>query len=492
MALDQIQNFINVRISGTHTSADTTIQLESGEAGELPDPNNGEYNLVWFNEEEKAPDLDPEVEIVRVTGVDTNNDTVTVQRGQESTTAVDHNTSGAVYRFILSPTAKLVNDIDSANFATNSISLTGGNGIDSIGSISLGGSATVAISTDGIGTDELDESANFSFSNLGATTVTGDLDMSNNNIDDVASIDGGGNAVQINDNLDFNNNLISGLDRIIADDSNSFDITVNNTGGIDFSIATSGEVRLTPAGTDVAYFTTGGNMNLVNSGSIQDAGTPAIQFDGSANVTIPNNLDVTSNITVETQSSLKFDASGVTKGLISNNGTDFIFRSQDSSNLDIFTDNSSGSNIQRLSVTGGVDTATLNLFNTNLDLNGGNINDSTGNLRLTASGDLDIDVGSGQILKAGSGNVSSPAYSFDIQPETGMARTGGKLTLADNGNEVAIANTENGMNFAGSTTQPGTSSTPAIAIGDSGAGFFINASGEVVVVDEAGNTTTIS
>jgi len=42
------------------------------------------------------------------------------------------------------------------------------------------------------------------------------------------------------------------------------------------------------------------------------------------------------------------------------------------------------------------------------------------------------------------------------------------------------------------TTQPGTASNPAIEIGDAGAGFFVNGSGEIEVVDEAGNTTTIS
>jgi hypothetical protein len=44
----------------------------------------------------------------------------------------------------------------------------------------------------------------------------------------------------------------------------------------------------------------------------------------------------------------------------------------------------------------------------------------------------------------------------------------------------------------GSTTHPGTSGSPSVEIGDSGAGFFINSSGEIVAVDEAGNTTTIS
>lgn len=46
--------------------------------------------------------------------------------------------------------------VPNAGLTNSSFSLTGGNGLDAIGSISLGGSGTVAIATDGIQTDELD------------------------------------------------------------------------------------------------------------------------------------------------------------------------------------------------------------------------------------------------------------------------------------------------------------------------------------------------
>jgi hypothetical protein len=136
MALDQTQNFVEVDITGTYTNSDTTISLESGGSSEVPDPANGEYNLVWFDAKNNAkPSFDPEVEIVRVIGRDTNNDTLTVSRGQENTSAVAHDTSDADYKFLLTPTSKLVDDIDSANFSTNSLTVANT-------SISLGGTGT--------------------------------------------------------------------------------------------------------------------------------------------------------------------------------------------------------------------------------------------------------------------------------------------------------------------------------------------------------------
>jgi hypothetical protein len=136
MALDQTQNFVEVDIVGTYTSTDTTISLESGGASEVPDPVNGEYNLVWFDALNNAkPSFDPEVEIVRVTGRDTGNDTLTVQRGRENTSAVSHDASDADYKFLLTPTSKLISDIDSANFSTNSLTVANT-------TIGLGGSGT--------------------------------------------------------------------------------------------------------------------------------------------------------------------------------------------------------------------------------------------------------------------------------------------------------------------------------------------------------------
>ena len=113
MVLDQVENFIRVSVSGSHASGDSTISLQSGEASTLPDPSNGKYNLVWFDSQNyQLPDKDPNVEIVRVNSVDTANDTVSVTRGQENTTATTKSETGAEYELLLGPTAKTIQEID--------------------------------------------------------------------------------------------------------------------------------------------------------------------------------------------------------------------------------------------------------------------------------------------------------------------------------------------------------------------------------------------
>ena len=115
MPLDPIENFINVEVAGTHTSGDTTVSLANAEASKLPDPANGEYNLVWYDSTNYSnPTFDPNVEIVRVTTRDTGNDNVDVNRGQENTNASDKNSSGSTYRMALVPTAKTIEDIQAA------------------------------------------------------------------------------------------------------------------------------------------------------------------------------------------------------------------------------------------------------------------------------------------------------------------------------------------------------------------------------------------
>ncbi|HKL12879.1 MAG TPA: hypothetical protein VJ907_04660, partial [Halanaerobiales bacterium] len=113
MALDQTQNLVKVQVSGTHSDTDTTIQLGSGEASNCPDPASGEYNMVWWDIN-TAPDPadDPNAEIVRVTGRDTGNDTLTVTRGQENTSASTKNNADSDYKLILGITSKMIDDIE--------------------------------------------------------------------------------------------------------------------------------------------------------------------------------------------------------------------------------------------------------------------------------------------------------------------------------------------------------------------------------------------
>lgn len=49
----------------------------------------------------------------------------------------------------------------------------------------------------------------------GNIEVVGTLDLNSNNINDVASIDGGGNSVQFDDDIDMNDNVVGDLNRIV-------------------------------------------------------------------------------------------------------------------------------------------------------------------------------------------------------------------------------------------------------------------------------------
>jgi len=113
MALDPIKNFAKVTVSAGYDSAATSITLNSGDGNKLPDPaTDGAFNLVWWNATDYPdPSDDPNVEIVRVTAK--SGDTLTITRGQEGTSAVDHNTSGKTYKMVLAVTEKTISDINS-------------------------------------------------------------------------------------------------------------------------------------------------------------------------------------------------------------------------------------------------------------------------------------------------------------------------------------------------------------------------------------------
>jgi len=110
--LDSRKNFVTAQLAAGYSDNAVSIDLESTLGDLFPDPSVQPYNLVWWNSSDYAnPAEDPNVEIVRVTAKST--DTLTVVRGQESTSATSKNTSNSVYTVILAPTAKMFTDIES-------------------------------------------------------------------------------------------------------------------------------------------------------------------------------------------------------------------------------------------------------------------------------------------------------------------------------------------------------------------------------------------
>jgi len=111
--IDPIRNFINIVVADGYDNTDTAIELSSGGAALLPDPAvDGEFNLTWFNSSDYPnPADDPNVEIVRVTAADTGTDILTVVRAQEGTSASNKNAGGKIYKVILTPTKKTMEDL---------------------------------------------------------------------------------------------------------------------------------------------------------------------------------------------------------------------------------------------------------------------------------------------------------------------------------------------------------------------------------------------
>lgn len=96
-----VSNFGLVTVSTGYTSGATSIVLQTGDGSRLPSTTGGyTYPLTWWNATDYAhPADDPNREIVTVTGL--SGDTLTVIRGQESTSATAKNTSAKTYRMSL-------------------------------------------------------------------------------------------------------------------------------------------------------------------------------------------------------------------------------------------------------------------------------------------------------------------------------------------------------------------------------------------------------
>jgi len=113
--LDPVANFIKLTVSGGYDQNAYLITLVSG--GSLL-PSAGGFNLVWWNSTDYAsPELDPNVEIVRVAASGISGNVLTLvhsgssRTAQEGTAASTKNTPGKSYSLILALTAKMIADI---------------------------------------------------------------------------------------------------------------------------------------------------------------------------------------------------------------------------------------------------------------------------------------------------------------------------------------------------------------------------------------------
>ncbi len=110
MPLDAVSNFVRGNTDENVDNSQTTISVVSADI--FPDPSTqGEYNVVlWDADNFPRPDQDADVEVLRVTSIDTTGDSLTVTRAQEGTNAASHPSGSAVH---LTQTAKMFSDIES-------------------------------------------------------------------------------------------------------------------------------------------------------------------------------------------------------------------------------------------------------------------------------------------------------------------------------------------------------------------------------------------
>jgi hypothetical protein len=134
--LDPVVNFGKVTLSTGYNDLDIVIVLATNDGAKLPNPSPvGPFNLVWFNSSTYSdPADDPYVEIVRC--VARAGDVLTIARHQEGTSASNKNIPAKIYKMILSPTKKTIDDIQtesqsniSAAISTHSGYTTGVHGI---------------------------------------------------------------------------------------------------------------------------------------------------------------------------------------------------------------------------------------------------------------------------------------------------------------------------------------------------------------------------
>lgn len=115
MSLDSVKNFAIATLAAGIASTDTSLSVVTGQGARFPAPTGSvnPFNAVLWNDTDypSAPFDDPNKEIVRCTA--RSSDTLTISRGQESTSASNHNTSGKTYKVALSITAKMLQDIAS-------------------------------------------------------------------------------------------------------------------------------------------------------------------------------------------------------------------------------------------------------------------------------------------------------------------------------------------------------------------------------------------
>jgi len=146
MALDPAANFVRTTTDAAINSTQTNVSVT--DVSGFPTPStDGNFNVViWDVAAHPRPDQDPDVEILRVTAVDSGTNTLTITRAQETTSGTSHPSGSAVH---LSPTAKMFGDIPD-NFVSNSGDTVNGS-LDVTGTLSESSNGVLTTADEGSG-----------------------------------------------------------------------------------------------------------------------------------------------------------------------------------------------------------------------------------------------------------------------------------------------------------------------------------------------------
>ena len=296
----QVSNNVQIQLTSSATDTDTTLDVD--DASVLPDTN---HLLTLYDSTSE--------EIVKVTGVDTDNNTITVERGQEDTTAQSWDSGTELENRL---TAGTMETLSSTTWVTNNFNnYTDENAQDAVGNI-MSGSTDTSVTYD-------DENDTITVSLTGLSQF------------DTGNLSEGTNLYYTNERVDdrVNNLLVGGSNVTLTYDDENDTLTIDAT-----DTTYSAGTALGLSGTTFNF-----TQTLSKDGTSQITGATDINFTDSndASVTVTDDGDGTATIDVdvtdtdtqlskETVQDYAWDVTGGTQTLITvtyddaNNIVDFI------------------------------------------------------------------------------------------------------------------------------------------------------------------------
>ena len=271
----------------------------------------------------------------------------------------------------------------------------------------------------------------------GSLNTSGDINLNNGSINNLDSIDGGGDDIRVEDNLDMDENELVNVDGIRDNQGfNTIELDGSNNVEIPNGDLEMNNNRVLGIGTEGTFFDSGGNLVIAENRSVQIensvGATKILELDTSSNleigtgsrvsnVEIPegnlvlmnNDLDSVSGVDFSDSNqdthSWKIEESSSSGGLtvVNESGSTVLKTVQDGSveilNGDLIMNSNSISSVESLNGENGVNT---------LDVESGN------------SDDLELDVSGGGDVQLSGGNLDVNGHSITDGSSNNQIRIG--------------------------------------------------------------------